>query len=182
MKVKDNTKKKILIVDDDENLRTALSRAFLRRGYLVESADCADNAELITYSFSPEFALLDIRMPGRSGEELAQSLLSKFPEIKIIMLTGFGSITSAVTAMKSGVHNYLSKPVNVDEIIAAFEDAPNQIDEQSIEPSIPNLDTVEWEHIQRTLHEYQGNVSRAAAALGIHRRSLQRKLLKRKSA
>jgi len=123
----------------------------------------------------PDWAVVDLRMPGESGLELISYLMGKFPEIEVIMLTGYGSIPTAVDAVHRGAKNYLTKPVDADEILAAFE---GEEAEKKAEGNVPSLALVEWEYIQRVLADCQGNISEAARRLGIHRRSLQRKLLK----
>jgi two-component system response regulator RegA len=121
--------------------------------------------------------LLDLRMPGESGLEAIPRLRGLLPRARIVVLTGFGSIATAVEAVRRGATDYLTKPVDTDHIIEAFSrdpSAPRPAQVGSAAP--PSLDRVEWEHIQRVLAECGGNVSRAARALGMHRRSLQRKL------
>ncbi|MDH5491913.1 MAG: response regulator, partial [Myxococcales bacterium] len=128
---------------------------------------------------SPEHALVDLRMPGRSGLELVQELHALDPTTKIVVLTGYGSIATAIEAVRLGATHYLTKPADVDEILAAFERRdlpPGELPEVPAEA--PSLARVEWEHINRVLTECGGNVSQAARRLGIHRRSLQRKLSK----
>jgi two-component system response regulator RegA len=124
-------------------------------------------------------ALIDLRMPGRSGIELVAEAKRLQPGVKIVVLTGYGSIATASQAIKLGALQYLSKPADVDEIMLAFskEDDHSLAVEQH-EGTPPSLARVEWEHIHRVLADCHGNISEAARKLNIHRRSLQRKLIK----
>ncbi len=168
----------ILIVDDDEVFRTQLGRAFERRGYDVRLAADADEAIAHANEESPELAVLDLRMPGRSGLELLPILLDIDSTTRVVVLTGWGSIATAVEATRLGAVNYLPKPANADDILAAFQRA--EAPPGSVTPTFeaPSLARAEWEHIQRVLADCAGNVSEAARRLGVHRRSLQRKLQK----
>ena len=164
----------VLVVDDDDVLRSQLVRAFTRRGYAVTGAASTDEAIAVASNDSPEIAVVDLRMPGRSGLELVSELLAIDATTRVVVLTGYGSIATAVEATKRGAANYIPKPADVDDILAAV--AP----ERSAQPDVvaPSLARVEWEHIQRVLADCEGNISEAARRLGIHRRSLQRKLNK----
>jgi len=166
----------ILIVDDDDVFRTRLGRAFADRGFEVTTAESAERALELARQDSPEFAVVDLRMPGASGIELVRELNAIDPATAIVMLTGYGSIATAVEAIRAGAVHYLSKPVDIDDILAALHGkaAPSA----SGEAEVPSLARVEWEHIQRVLTDCEGNISRAARLLGLHRRSLQRKLSK----
>lgn len=174
------TNPSILIVDDDEIFRCRLVRAFSERGY--ESIGAANYDEAIEQARkdSPEMAVLDLRMPGQSGLELLKALLEIDPATKIVMLTGYGSIATAIDAVRLGATHYLPKPADVDDILAAFNRAENP----PLEPpepeyvKAPSLARTEWEHINRVLSDCGGNISESARRLGIHRRSLQRKLQK----
>lgn len=166
----------ILVVDDDDVFRTRLGKAFQDRGFEVRTAASADQAIILARQDSPEFAVVDLRMPGASGLDVVRELHAIDPATAIVMLTGYGSIATAVEAVRAGAVHYLSKPVDVDQILAAFEGkaAPDT----GGEVGVPSLARVEWEHIQRVLSDCDGNISRAARLLGLHRRSLQRKLSK----
>lgn len=165
----------ILVVDDDDVFRTRLGRAFQDRGFEVRTAPSAELAIRLARQDSPEFAVVDLRMPGASGLDVVRELHAIDPATAIVMLTGYGSIATAVEAVRAGAVHYLSKPVDVDQILAAFEgkSASDPGDHE-----VPSLARVEWEHIQRVLSDCDGNISRAARLLGLHRRSLQRKLSK----
>ena len=167
----------LLVVDDDEIFRHRLARAFQDRGYRVYAAGNAEEAEKLSTADSPDYAVIDLRMPGRSGLEVVASLHRANPSTRMVVLTGYGSIATALEAVRLGANHYLTKPAHADEIIAAFSrnDGPTE-PSQDIEVDAPSLDRVEWEHINRVLADCGGNVSKAARVLGIHRRSLQRKL------
>ena len=174
-----STTPSILIVDDDEVLRKRLGRAFHERGYDVRVAAHYDEALALATADSPELAVVDQRMPGRSGLELVLALRDLDPATKIVVLTGYGSIATAVDAMRLGATYYLPKPADVDDILMAFSrsESPPLTPPQS-EHTVPSLARAEWEHINRVLSDCGGNISEAARRLSIHRRSLQRKLQK----
>ncbi|MBW6520221.1 MAG: response regulator [Desulfoarculaceae bacterium] len=169
----------ILLVDDEDVFRQRLALAFHRRGFTVYEASDFDSAVGVLTESEPELALIDLRMPGRSGLELVAEAKRLRPEIKIVVLTGYGSIATASQAIKLGALYYLPKPADVDEILLAFskdDDLSITVDQDELTP--PSLARVEWEHIQRVLADCDGNISEAARRLNIHRRSLQRKLFK----
>ena len=170
----------ILIVDDDERLRSRVGRAFAERGYEVHEGQDYKTAVSIASEESTEFAVVDLRMPGKSGLELVRELHRMDSATKIVVLTGYGSIATALEAVKLGATHYLTKPADVDEIIDAFgrDEVPPGDLPAATEAETPSLARVEWEHIQRVLTDCGGNISKAAERLGIHRRSLQRKLSK----
>ena len=171
----------LLVVDDDEAFRNRLARAFRDRGYDVVAAGDYDAGLAIAQNESPEFAVVDLKMPGRSGLELARDLKAIDPTTKILILTGYGSIATAVEAMHLGVAWYLPKPADADDILRAFTraDEPPLSGATASEFAAPSLERVKWEHIQRVLSDTGGNVSAAARRLGLHRRSLQRILDRR---
>ncbi|MFO0636110.1 MAG: response regulator [Nannocystaceae bacterium] len=171
----DDLQETILLVDDDKVFCGALAGALRRRSFRVVVAHDADEAIAEANAWHPERALVDLRMPGKSGLEVVSALRAISPELRIIVLTGYGSIATAVEAIKLGAVHYLTKPASVDEILAAFErtDAVTEVEA----PTAPRpLDEVEWEHLQKVLTDCGGNISEAARRLGMHRRSLQRKL------
>lgn len=167
----------LLLIDDDSTLRTRLARAFEARGLLVTTASTFDEAIARAKDDPPELALVDLRLPGGSGIDIVRELRAADPTTTIIVLTGYGSIATAVESMRSGATTYLTKPVDADQILAAFNQAEATAQAQPT-IAVPSLARVEWEHIQRVLVECGGNLSQAARLLGIHRRSLQRKLAK----
>jgi two-component system response regulator RegA len=170
----------LLIVDDDRILRERLARAFRVRGYDVRTADDFDEALAVAAADPPELALVDLRMPGGSGLELVRRLHALDEATRIVVLTGYGSIATAIDALRLGATHYLPKPADVQDVIDAFAraDAPPAAAPASTIPT-PSLARVEWEHINRVLADCAGNISEAARRLGMHRRSLQRKLQKR---
>ena len=168
------SKPSLLLVDDDATYRERLAKAITARGYEVRTAPDAEAATYLAEADSPEFAVLDLRMPGESGLDLLRRLVAIDPTTKVLMLTGYGSIATAMEAVRLGAVNYLTKPVDVDDILAAFNPEASSAD-AGADLETPSLARVEWEHIQRVLHDCDGNLSEAARRLGMHRRSLQRK-------
>ena len=163
----------VLLVDDDATFRGVLGRALVRRGFSVRAAASGDEACAAADEDPPELAVVDLRMPGRSGLEVVRHLKTLDAETRVVVLTGYGSIATAVEAMKLGAVNYLAKPADADQVLAALgATEPNAAGSDET----PSLARVEWEHIHRVLQDAGGNVSEAARRLGLHRRSLQRKL------
>jgi two-component system response regulator RegA len=164
----------LLIVDDDPSFRERLVRAMRDRGY--EATGVADHAAAVAFAReeSPELALVDLHLPGESGLEVVRDLKALDSSTVVVVLTGYGSIATAVQSIKLGATGYLTKPADADQIVAAFDGTQPSEDVQA-----STLARVEWEHIQRILADAGGNVSQAARILGLHRRSLQRKLSKR---
>ncbi len=168
----------VLIVDDDVTFCDALARALQRRGFVVHTAQTAQQAFDVAEQQQPDYAVIDLRIGDESGLKVVQTLHLRFTELKMIVLTGFASITTAVEAIKLGAIQYLTKPADADEIVAALcqQDANA---EAPIAEKPMSVRRLEWEHIQSVLNQHEGNISATARALGIHRRSLQRKLQKR---
>jgi len=177
------TEQNFLLVDDDETFASILARALGRRQLSTTTANSPQQALALMDDKGMTFshAILDLNMGQESGLSLIPQLLQRDSNIKIIVLTGYSSIATTVEAMKRGARNYLCKPASVDEILAAFEESDT--DEQSstveIESTPLSVDRLEWEYIQKTLAENEGNISATARALGMHRRTLQRKLQKK---
>ena len=179
------SKPTILVVDDDATFRTRLVRALSTRGFPTLEAGDVESAIARAREHKPARAIVDLRMPGKSGLDLISALMEIDEAIQILVLTGYGSIATAVEAVRRGAIDYLSKPVDTEQILAVFErdsaapttPAPGSA-AADIAESKPSLARVEWEHIQRVLSDCGGNISEAARQLGIHRRSLQRKLSK----
>jgi two-component system response regulator RegA len=167
----------LLIVEDDPTLRGRLGRAFRERGFEVVEAGDAVSASAAARRGPPEYSIVDLRLPDASGLEVVSALAETDPKTVIVVLTGYGSIATALEAVHRGATHYLTKPADVEEILAAFGRS-GEPPAPSLPPSVPSLARVEWEHIQRVLADCGGNVSRAARLLGLHRRSLQRKLSK----
>ncbi|MEM1414938.1 MAG: response regulator transcription factor [Myxococcota bacterium] len=168
----------LLLVDDDEVFRERLARAFRDRGLEVWTAEGPERALALVREEAPEHALVDLRMPGGSGLDLVPALLALEPHMRIVVLTGYGSIATALEAVRRGALHYLTKPADADEVLAAFARAPDAPFATAEDVQTPSLSRVEWEHIQRVLTDCEGNISEAARRLGLHRRSLQRKLTK----
>jgi two-component system response regulator RegA len=167
----------ILLVDDDDPFRKRMARALTDRGYDVRAAHDYDAAMESARADSPQFAVVDLKMPGRSGLEVVRDLKAIDETTRIVVLTGYGSIATAVEAVKLGATHYLPKPADVDEILSALTREVGT-GELSGEFPAPSLARAEWEHIQRVLGDCGGNISEAARRLGLHRRSLQLKLRK----
>lgn len=169
----------LLIVDDDRSFREALSASFKRRGYEVRAAASAEEALELCADWTPERAVIDLRMPGASGLELLRALKRIDQNTEIVLLTGYGSIPTAVEAVRAGAANFLTKPADPEEIEKAFSGESQSVSEAATAvPETPSLDRASWEHIQRVLADCNGNISEAARRLGLHRRTLQRKLQK----
>lgn len=164
----------ILLVEDDDLLRSRLARAFADRGLDVREVRTVAEAREAAEAEAPELVLLDLRVPDGHSLDLIPFFKELDAKTRIVVLTGYGSIATAVEAVRRGATQYLTKPATVNEILAAFEHDRDGAYAVDLQPM--SLDRVEWEHINRVLVECQGNVSEAARVLGIHRRSLQRKL------
>ncbi len=172
---------RLLLVDDSEVFRERLARAFRERGLAVRTAGSYDEAMASAREHAPQLAVVDLRMPGRSGLELVRDLKQLDASMHVLVLTGYGSIATAVEAVRLGAANYLPKPADADDVLAALGRAGAEVDleESEAEADVPTLARAEWEHIHRVMADCGGNISEAARRLGIHRRSLQRKLRKR---
>ncbi len=168
----------LLLVDDDAALRQVLTRALEKRGFAVSSAADVETASALATENPPEYAVIDLKMPGPSGLVLVQRLKALDAETRIVVLTGYASIATAVEAIKLGATHYLAKPADADDIVAALMRSEG-------DPHLPvngnplSVDRLAWEHIQKVLGEHDSNISATARALKMHRRTLQRKLAKR---
>jgi len=168
----------VLVVDDDEIFRERLARALRARGHEARVAADGEEALRLAQEESPEYAIVDLRMPGIQGLDVVRELLAIDPTTRILILTGYGSIATAMAAVRLGAVDYLAKPADLDQILAALQRSSADEPPTPGADEVPSLARVEWEHIQRVLQDCGGNISQAAKALGIHRRSLQRKLAK----
>lgn len=177
----------LLLIDDDEVFLQTMSRSLARKGETVCAANTPADALQLLSGHQPARVLLDLNLKGESGLQLLPQILSVCPSARVILLTGYASIATAVEAIKKGAVDYICKPATARDVLAAFAkdaesieqapEAPGAEDPAEMAPlSIPRL---EWEHIQRVLKEHDGNISATARALGMHRRTLQRKLQKR---
>lgn len=171
-------KPSLLLVDDDQMFCQVLSAALERRSFSVHVAHSVSEGITAAESDPPEYAVVDLKMPGPSGLELVRKLKDLDPHTRIVVLTGYASIATAVEAIKLGAVHYLAKPADADEVVAAFQrDSGNAT--VAVEAKPLPLSRLEWEHIQKVLAECDGNISETARRLGMHRRTLQRKLAKR---
>lgn len=167
----------ILLVEDDETFRRVLGRAFERRGYQVSVAASAEQAVDVAVTNPPDYAVVDLKLPGDSGLRVVAALRNLYPATRVLVLTGYASVATAVEAIKLGAVHYLAKPADADQILEALHRDEGDIGAALPEP--PSLLRLEWEHIQRVLGEQGGNISATARVLKMHRRTLQRKLLKK---
>ena len=172
-----NEQPSLLLVDDDDTFRDVLCHALEKRNFSVSVAHSVEQALPMAQANPPEYAVVDLKMSGASGLVLVKLLHELDPATRIVVLTGYASIATAVEAIKLGATQYLSKPANADEIVAAFGHQAGSDLSLNVQPS--SVERLEWEHINRVLQEYQGNISATARALNMHRRTLQRKLAKR---
>jgi two-component system response regulator RegA len=168
----------LLLVDDDVTFCEVLRAALEARGFEVRVAHSVPEGMAAAQHDSPEYAVVDLKMSGASGLDLVKRLHELDPNTRIVMLTGYASVATAVEAIKLGAVHYLAKPVDADEIVAAFQ---RDRGDAGVEPSARpmSVDRLEWEHIQKVLTECGGNISETARRLNMHRRTLQRKLAKR---
>jgi len=169
--------KKLLIIDDDELYCSVLADAFSRRGFDVATANNESQAIDQIDEFEPELAIVDLRLEQSSGLHLIKRLKEKDENTQILMLTGYASIATAVEAVKLGATQYLTKPANADEILAAFAQTSADSNVAPAEEPL-SVKRLEWEYMQKVLQECDGNISEAARRLKMHRRTLQRKLAK----
>lgn len=163
-----------LVIDDDDTYRARLVKAFIDRGFQAKGASSGNEALQTMASPNPFKVVLDLKLESESGIDLIPALLSQNPLSKIVVLTGYGSIATAIEAMRRGATHYLTKPIDTDSIVSAFE----QQSQQPLPQKPASLERVEWEHLQRVLTDNGGNITLTAKALKMHRRSLQRKLSK----
>lgn len=170
-----------LLVDDDATYLRALQRSLQKRGLTVSIALDMAQAISLAREQRPDFALVDLRLGNDSGLQLIQPLKQIRPDMRVVLLTGYASVATAVEAIKRGADNYLLKPVSADAILRVLaEEAAGAMEpEPDTDSAMTPLSRLEWEHIQQALHDTHGNISAAARLLGMHRRSLQRKLAKK---
>ncbi|UVW34459.1 response regulator transcription factor [SAR92 clade bacterium H455] len=168
-----------LLVDDDPAFSAVLARVLQRRGEQSSTASNGEQAIAQLHCEKIDRVVLDLKLEQESGLAILQQLLENQPSLEVVILTGYSSISTAVEAIKLGAVNYLCKPAGMEEIIAAFEVRAGGATEVPLEDSPPSINRLEWEHIQKVLKHHEGNISATAKALGMHRRTLQRKLQKR---
>jgi two-component system response regulator RegA len=169
--------RKLLLVDDDAPLRRSMARALERREFQVLAAEGVAEAQALAREHRPEFAVLDMRLTEGSGLDLVRTLREMRPEIRIVIVTGYGNIATAVAAIKAGAVDYLAKPVDADDVVSALLKSGPGLPPPREHPM--SADRVRWEHIQRVFEQCNRNVSETARRLNMHRRTLQRILNKR---
>jgi len=169
--------RRLLLVDDDDGYRAVLARSLERRGFQVTAVDEAAAALAGCRDQQPDYVILDLNLAGQSGLNLIQPLLAIRPEARILILTGYASIATVVSAMKLGATQYLAKPADVTDIIHALVEDPGESAAFADNPRM-TVKHLEWEYIQRILAEQGGNIAATARILNMHRRTLQRKLAK----
>jgi two-component system response regulator RegA len=171
--------KRLILIEDDEKFAATLKRSFERRGYEVAHVSGLEQALETLRTFTPRYAVVDLKLAGESGLACVRALAERDPDMLIVVLTGFASIATAVEAIKLGACHYLAKPSNTDDIEAAFLKREGDID-AAIGGRATSIKNLEWERIHQTLVETDFNISEAARRLGMHRRTLARKLEKRR--
>ena len=177
LKISDFEEKSLLIVDDDDPLRVRLARAMEKKGFEVKDAKTIENAIKLVRSFPPKFALVDLRLEDGSGLDVVHEINKAKKDSRIVMLTGYGNLPTAVAAVKAGAIDYMAKPVDADDVESALLASPNS---KAKPPENPmSADRVKWEHIHRVFELCNRNVSETARRLKMHRRTLQRILSKR---
>ncbi len=177
LKITDFEDKSLLIVDDDDPLRMRLSRAMEKKGFQVKDAKTVENAVKMVISSPPKFALVDLRLEDGNGLDVVKEINKVKKDSRIVMLTGYGNLPTAVAAVKSGAIDYMAKPVDADDVEAALLADPES---KAKPPENPmSADRVKWEHIHRVFELCNRNVSETARRLKMHRRTLQRILSKR---
>ncbi|MBA2322112.1 MAG: response regulator [Deltaproteobacteria bacterium] len=170
--------RRLLLVDDDDDFRNSMALEFTDRGYQVFTA--ADSREALGAAalHRPQFAVIDLRLGGERGLELLQEMVQRLPDLVAVVLTGYGSVATAIEAVKLGARHYLTKPVDPDQIEAAFERDVKGDPTVEVAAQPQSLARHEREYIEYVLASTGGNISEAARRLGLHRQSLQRKLRK----
>lgn len=171
-------KRKLLLVDDDEIFGKVLARALEKHQYQVYFAESSEVALQLGEQNIPDYAVVDLRIGEDSGLVLIKALVEINPSMKIVMLTGYASVATAVEAIKLGATHYLTKPATIEEILVALDKTSGDTG-VSMQNQPMSVQRLEWEHLQKVLVEHDGNISAAARALNMHRRTLQRKLAKK---
>ena len=173
--------KKLLIIEDDVSFAATLARRMSKYGFSCQQVHQADQALHACLQQKPDCILLDMKLAADNGLRLIKPIRAMLPKVKIVLLTGFASVATAVQAMRLGAHDYLAKPVNTQMLLTALdtEQVPNNTIDTDIGSDTMSTERVEWEHINQVLNSNEGNVSATARQLGMHRRTLQRKLQKK---
>tara|TARA_B100001115_G_C15733067_1_gene357200 strand:- start:244 stop:819 length:576 start_codon:yes stop_codon:yes gene_type:complete len=177
LKLSEFSDKSLLILDDDDPLRGRLSRAMEKKGFVVKEAKTVSDSLEIVRNSPPNFAVIDLRLEDGNGLDVVKELFANRKDSRIVMLTGYGNLPTAVAAVKAGAIDYIAKPVDADDVEAALLAAPES---KAKPPENPmSADRVKWEHIHRVFELCNRNVSETARRLKMHRRTLQRILSKR---
>jgi two-component system response regulator RegA len=169
----------LLLLDDDAALRARLGRALEARGFEVRQVEGIEAAKVAIAEAAPAFAVLDMRLADGSGLSVVQTLRDARPDVRVVMLTGYGNIATAVAAVKAGAVDYLAKPADADDVVRALLTAAMGVSSPAPPDNPMSADRVRWEHIQRVYELCAHNVSETARRLNMHRRTLQRILAKR---
>lgn len=167
----------LLLVDDDEPFLRRLARAMEKRGFEVETADSVAAGRAIAANRPPAYAVVDLRLEDGNGLDVVEAIRERRPDSRVVVLTGYGAIATAVAAVKIGATDYLSKPADANDVTAALLSPGNELPPPPENPM--SADRVRWEHIQRVYELCDRNVSETARRLNMHRRTLQRILAKR---
>lgn len=174
----DSQRPRLLIVDDDDAFRESMELEFQDRGFAVFGARNHREALSAAAAHHPDYAVVDLRLENERGLEVVRDLVERLPGIRAVVLTGYGSIPTAVEAMKLGAHHYMTKPVDPDALVEALQSSTAGDPQVGIPDAPPSLARHEREYIEHMLAATGGNISEAARRLGLHRQSLQRKLRK----
>ncbi len=170
--INNSQKELYFLVDDDAIFRSTLGKSFKLRNINYQEASCYDEVTKLLEKSTPTRAVVDLKMPGADGLSVTTLLKKSVPNIKVVVLTGYGSIATAVEAMRCGANNYITKPCTTEDLLHSFESQETS----KVTTKRMSLDELEREHVEQVLQDVKGNVTTAAKILGVHRRSLQRKL------
>lgn len=170
---------KLLIIEDDLSFAATLVRRMTKQGFDCQQVNQADQALHTCLQQKPDCVLLDMKLASDNGLNLIKPIRAALPNVRLVLLTGFASVATAVQAMRLGADDYLAKPVNTQMLLNALSSEHIPTDAYEIESETMSADRVEWEHINQVLNSNDGNVSATARQLGMHRRTLQRKLQKK---
>ncbi len=171
--------KKLLIIEDDVSLATTLARRMTKHNFSCQQVHQADQALHACLQQKPDCILLDMKLASENGLTLIKPIRAALPKVKLVLLTGFASVATAVQAMRLGADDYLAKPVNTQMLLTALDITQEAESVLDIDVDTMSAERVEWEHINQVLNSNDGNVSATARQLGMHRRTLQRKLQKK---
>lgn len=167
-----------LVLDDNDSFRMRMRVGLEDRGFVVHEGSCVDDGVRVLGNNTINYAIVDLRMPGGTGLDFLKQIEGMKHECKILILTGYGSIATATKAIHMGAVNYLQKPIDLDDILRGFNEEASKLMPRVEDIQTPSLEQIEWEHIQRVLQDCEGNITLAAKTMGMHRRTLQRKLKK----